>query len=173
MSEYHWSCLEKHKDTIEKNAFDIPFLFSTKKIYKNWSIKLPDDLERVIVSWSSDLCDVLCFFDDDLTILNYSHRITCIHPKHSSILSYLAHENPKKWFWWKIDASNHLCLPIDTLQKIRIVKEVCISVIDNFSWSIMAAEQEKLFYDIYSHKLNTWEISVPKELLDGFKDSTK
>lgn len=173
MSQYHWSCIEKHKDTIEKNSPDMSFLSSTKKINKNWSIKLPDALEFVIVSWSSDVRDILCFFDDDLNILNYPHRITCIHPKHTPTLRYLTSENPDKWFWGKIDEANRLCLPIDTLQKIRIVEQVCISVIDNFSWSIMAAEQEKKFYDIYSHKLNTWEISVPKELLDDDKNTDR
>lgn len=173
MSQYNWSCLEKHKSTLEEGTSDVFFGSSVKKIKKNWSLRLPETLESIVVSWSSGIRDVLCFFDDDFDILDYPHRITCIYPKHTPVLRYLVDENPDKWFWATIDDSYHLRLPIDTLQKIRIVEQVCISVIDNFSWSIMAVEQEKLFYDIYSHKLNTWEISVPKELLYDYKNTDR
>lgn len=87
------------------------------------------------------------------------------------MLRYLLEQNPDKRFRWEIDDAYRLRLPIDSLHKIRIVREVCVSIIDNFSWSIMAVEQEKLFCDIYRNKLNTWEISVPKELLDDYKNT--
>jgi hypothetical protein len=144
MSHYHWNILSTYADQIEDSK-EPPFFSGISTIAANWSVLLPPKIYENIGT-SVDIRNVLCFVDTD-NILPYPYRITCIHPKYTSLLGHLVDEDSDKWFWWSIDMKSRLHLPIDRLKRIRIIKNVSLCVFDNFSLSLTALEQEKLFCD--------------------------
>lgn len=170
MSDYHWNTLSTYRDQI-KNSEERFFFSDIRRIARDKSILLPYKL-RDNIGTGNEIFSVLCFVDRD-DILPYPYRISCIHPKHTSLLGHLVDENPDKWFWWTIDRASRLHLPIDTLNTIRITKEAFISAFDELSWSVMDPDQEVLSYRTYVSKLNSGEISIPEELLRNDKHSKK
>jgi hypothetical protein len=115
---------------------------------------------------------MLCFVESD-DILPYPYMITCISPTYTWLLKHLVEDSPDKWFFGTIDKNGRFHLPIDTLETICITKEAVISAFDGLCWSIMDPDQEMLSYKIFVDKINSWEISIPEQLLRNDTDTPK
>lgn len=96
MSDYHWNTLSTYRDQI-KNSEELFFFSDIRKVASDSSILLPQKL-RDNIGTGTEIFNILCFVDRD-DILPYPHRISCIHPKYTSLLGHLAGEDPDKWFW--------------------------------------------------------------------------
>jgi hypothetical protein len=164
MSEYHWNILKTYEDKIQASN-ELSVFSDVRKVAADRSILLPQKFHDYFGT-GRDILEILCFVDRD-DILPYPYTITCIAPKHTSLLKHLVDTDPAHRFLGTIDKKSRLRLPIDTLEIIRITKEAFISTFDGFSWSVMDPEQEILSHKIFAEKLNSWEISVPEELLNA------
>jgi hypothetical protein len=170
MSKYHWNTLQTYEDQISI-SHDFFVFSSIAKVSVDRSILLSAKLLDAIRT-THDILQVLCFIESD-DILPYPYMITCINPAYTWLLRHLAENIPDKWFLATIDKKGRFHLPIDTLETIRITKKAFISSFNGFSWSIMDPDQESLSYNIFVDKVNSWEISIPQELLGNDTDIQK
>ena len=107
--------------------------------------------EQILVR--DDLLEILCFVEED-DLLKSPYSIHCFHPDNTPLLRHLLTDKPDKRFLATIDKTYRLHIPIETLKRIGITKEVRFMTHNGFSWSIVCPEQEQLSFKAYSDALS-------------------